>query len=261
MNETFQLIILSLVQGITEFLPISSSAHLIILPEILSWNHQGIVFDVTMHFGSLMAITYYYFQNKDKFLNINTSQGYINFSKIFIGSAPVLFFGYFYHDYIIENLRSIEVIAITTILIAILLLILDLLKRNQRDLKSVTYFDISIIGVFQAIALIPGVSRSAIIIFAALLLGYNRKSAIIITIILAFPVISIATIYEIYNISNILMNLDVAIKVTTSLLISFFSSYMIIKYLMIYIDRIGFYPFMIYRLILGFILISFFVQN
>ena len=261
MNETFQLIILSLVQGITEFLPISSSAHLIILPEILSWDHQGIVYDVTMHFGSLMAITYYYFQNKDKFLNINTSQGYINFSKIFIGSAPVLFFGYFYHDYIIDNLRSIEVIAITTILIAILLIILDLLKKNQRDLKSVTYFDISIIGAFQAVALIPGVSRSAIIIFAALLLGYNRKSAIIITIILAFPVISIATIYEIYNISNILMNLDVAIKVTTSLLISFFSSYMIIKYLMIYIDRIGFYPFMIYRLILGFILISFFVQN
>ena len=259
MNEIIQLIILSLVQGITEFLPISSSAHLIILPEILSWDHQGIVFDVTMHFGSLMAITYYYFQNKDKFLNINTSQGYINFSKIFIGSAPVLFFGYFYHDYIIENLRSIEVIAITTILGAILLLILDLLKRNQRDLESVTYFDISIIGVFQAIALIPGVSRSAIIIFAALLLGYNRKSAIIITIILAFPVITIATIYEFFNISNVLMNLDVAIKVTTSLLISFFSSYVIINYLMIYIDRIGFYPFMIYRLILGFILISFFV--
>ena len=259
MNETIQLIILSLVQGITEFLPISSSAHLIILPEILSWDHQGIVFDVTMHFGSLMAITYYYFQNKDKFLNINTSQGYINFSKIFIGSAPVLFFGYFYHDYIIENLRSIEVIAITTILGAILLLILDLLKRNQRDLESVTYFDISIIGIFQAIALIPGVSRSAIIIFAALLLGYNRKSAIIITIILAFPVITIATIYEFFNISNVLMNLDVAIKVTTSLLISFFSSYVIINYLMIYIDRIGFYPFMIYRLILGFILIGFFV--
>ncbi len=259
MNEIIQLIILSLVQGITEFLPISSSAHLIILPEILSWDHQGIVFDVTMHFGSLMAITYYYFQNKDKFLNINTSQGYINFSKIFIGSAPVLFFGYFYHDYIIENLRSIEVIAITTILVAILLLILDLLKRNQRDLESVTYFDISIIGIFQAIALIPGVSRSAIIIFAALLLGYNRKSAIIITIILAFPVITIATIYEFFNISNVLMNLDVAIKVTTSLLISFFSSYVIINYLMIYIDRIGFYPFMIYRLILGFILIGFFV--
>ena len=259
MNETIQLIILSLVQGITEFLPISSSAHLIILPEILSWEHQGIVFDVTMHFGSLMAITYYYFQNKDKFLNINTSQVYINFSKIFIGSAPVLFFGYFYHDYIIENLRSIEVIAITTILVAILLLILDLLKRNQRDLESVTYFDISIIGIFQAIALIPGVSRSAIIIFAALLLGYNRKSAIIITIILAFPVITIATIYEFFNISNVLINLDVAIKVTTSLLISFFSSYVIINYLMIYIDRIGFYPFMIYRLILGFILIGFFV--
>ena len=253
------LIILSIIQGITEFLPISSSAHLIILPEILSWDHQGIVFDVTMHFGSLMAITYYYFQNKDKFLNINTSQVYINFSKIFIGSAPVLFFGYFYHDYIIENLRSIEVIAITTILVAILLLILDLLKRNQRDLESVTYFDISIIGIFQAIALIPGVSRSAIIIFAALLLGYNRKSAIIITIILAFPVITIATIYEFFNISNVLMNLDVAIKVITSLLISFFSSYVIINYLMIYIDRIGFYPFMIYRLILGFILIGFFV--
>ncbi len=259
MNETIQLIILSLVQGITEFLPISSSAHLIILPEILSWDHQGIVFDVTMHFGSLMAITYYYFQNKENFLNINTSKGYIDLSRILIGSAPVLFFGYFYHDYIIENLRSIEVIAITTILIAILLLSEDLTKKNQRDLESVTYFDISIIGIFQAMALIPGVSRSAIIIFAALILGYSRKSAVLITIILAFPAISIATIYEIYNISNVLMNLDVAMKVITSLLISFFSSYIVIKYLMIYIDRIGFYPFMIYRLILGFILIRFLI--
>ena len=259
MNEIIQLIILSLVQGITEFLPISSSAHLIILPEILSWNHQGIVFDVTMHFGSLMAITYYYFQNKDKFLNINTSKGYINFSKIFIGSAPVLFFGYFYRDYIIENLRNIEVIAITTILIAILLIILDLLKKNQRDLESVTYFDISIIGAFQAIALMPGVSRSAIIIFAALLLGYNRNSAVLITIILAFPVISIATVYEIYNISSVLINLDLVMKVITSFVLSFFSSYIVIKYLMIYIDKIGFYPFMIYRLILGFILIGFII--
>ena len=259
MNETIQLIILSLVQGITEFLPISSSAHLIILPEILSWDHQGIVFDVTMHFGSLMAITYYYFQNKENFLNINTSQGYIDLSRILIGSAPVLFFGYFYHDYIIENLRSIEFIAITTILIAILLLTEDLTKKNQRDLESVTYFDISIIGIFQAMSLIPGVSRSAIIIFAALLLGYNRKSALLITIILAFPVISIATVYEIYNISSVLMNLDVVMKVITSFVISFFSSYIVIKYLMIYIDKIGFYPFMIYRLILGFILISFFI--
>lgn len=259
MNETVQLIILSLVQGITEFLPISSSAHLIILPEILSWDHQGIVFDLTMHFGSLMAITYYYFQNKDKFLNVNTSKGYINFNKIFIGSAPVLFFGYFYHDYIIENLRSIEVIAITTILIAILLIILDLLKKNQRDLKSVTYFDISIIGAFQAVALIPGVSRSAIIIFAALLLGYNRKSALLITIILAFPVISIATVYEIYNISSVIMNLDTMMKVIASFVISFFSSYIVIKYLMIYINKIGFYPFMLYRLILGFILIGFII--
>ena len=259
MNETVQLIILSLVQGITEFLPISSSAHLIILPEILSWDHQGIVFDVTMHFGSLMAITYYYFQNKDKFLNVNTSKGYINLNKIFIGSAPVLFAGYFYHDYIIDNLRSIEVIAITTILIAILLIILDLLKKNQRDLKSVTYFDISIIGAFQAVALIPGVSRSAIIIFAALLLGYNRKSALLITIILAFPVISIATVYEIYNISSVIMNLDAVIKVITSFVISFFSSYIVIKYLMIYINKIGFYPFMLYRLILGFILIGFII--
>ena len=191
-----EVLILSLVQGITEFLPISSSAHLIILPEILSWDHQGIVYDVTMHFGSLMAITYYYFQNKDKFLNINTSQGYINFSKIFIGSAPVLFFGYFYHDYIIENLRSIEVIAITTILIAILLLILDLLKRNQRDLKSVTYFDISIIGVFQAIALIPGVSRSGITLTAGLFFGFSRVDALKFAVLLSIPVIILASFSE-----------------------------------------------------------------
>ena len=259
MNDFFEIAILSFFQGITEFLPISSSAHLIIIPRIFQWGAQGLLFDVSVHFGSLLAITYYYFQNKNTFINIENSKGYIDFNKIIVGSSPVLIIGFVYHDFIDQNLRNIEIIAFTTILFAIPLIFIELFKKGEKDISEVNYFDIFIIGIFQAFALAPGASRSAVIILAALLLGYNKKCAIIISVVLSFPVILLAMAYKVYTANEIFVNLINFLYIVSAIIISFCTSYLVIKYFIIYINKIGFIPFMIYRIFLGVILLFFFI--
>ena len=258
MNELIHIIILSFIQGVTEFLPISSSAHLILVPAILGWEQQGILLDVSMHFGSLLAISLYYFKNVKEFSNIQTSKNYISIKKLFIGSLPVLCCGYFFYDFISNNLRSVEIIGIFTILVALLILSVEFFRKKFKDIKAISNYDMLIIGLFQALALIPGTSRSAIIIFAALLIGYNKKSAIIIALMLSFPVILVAMIYEVFTLDYYLINYEVVMQIITAVSIAFIVSYFVIKNFISYINIIGFYPFMIYRIILGITLLAFF---
>ncbi len=259
MSDFFQLVVLSFLQGITEFLPISSSAHLIIIPKIFNWGSHGLLFDVSVHFGSLIAVTYYYFKNISSFKNIDNSGVHIDFKKIIIGSLPVLMIGFFFHDFIDHNLRTVEIIAITTILFAVPIIFLELFKKSKKNIAEINYYDILIIGLFQALALAPGTSRSAVIILAALLLGYTRKSAIIISIVLSFPVILLAMVYKVYTAGEIFLNLLNLVYYTSAIFISFLTSYLVIKYFILYINKIGFIPFMIYRILLGSILIIFFI--
>ncbi len=258
MIDYTHIIILSLVQGITEFLPISSSAHLILIPNILGWNDQGVFLDVSMHFGSLLAIIYYYFKNTTEFINAEYAKNYIDIEKIIIGSLPVLFFGFFFHDYIVNHLRNLQVIAISTILVAIFILLAEFFSKESKHISKINNRDMGIIGLFQALALIPGTSRSAIIILAALILGYNKKSSIIIAIILAFPVIFIAMCYETLSLNFSSINIEIILSSFVSIILSFLTAYLVIKYFILYINKIGFYPFMIYRLILGVIILSIF---
>ena len=258
MNELIHIIILSFIQGVTEFLPISSSAHLILVPAILGWEQQGILLDVSMHFGSLLAISLYYFKNVKEFSNIQTSKNYISIKKLFIGSLPVLCCGYFFYDFISNNLRSVEIIGIFTILVALLILSVEFFRKKFKDIKAISNYDMLIIGLFQALALIPGTSRSAIIIFAALLIGYNKKSSIIIALMLSFPVILVAMIYEVFTLDYYLINYEVVMQIITAVSIAFIVSYFVIKNFISYINIIGFYPFMIYRIILGITLLAFF---
>ena len=263
MTDLLQIVFLSIIQGITEFLPISSSAHLIIIPKLFGWTDQGILIDVSMHFGSLLAVIYYYILNKKDFKDIESSKHHIGIEKLFIGSMPVLLFGFFYHDYITVNLRSIEVISITTLLIAVLIISAELLrdffiKRPEKNIIDLSNYDMLYIGLFQALALIPGTSRSAIIILGALLLGYNKKSTIIIALVLSVPVILLAMLYEIYSINYFTIDYYTISKILISIIISFLISFFVIKYFISYINRIGFYPFMIYRIVLGLFLLTFF---
>ena len=259
MNELLQIIFLSIIQGITEFLPISSSAHLIIFPNIFGWKDQGTFLDISMHFGSLLAVIYYFYKfQKGIFSSSNTSD-FISIKKIIIGSLPVLIFGFIFYDYISLNFRSIEIISVSTIFVAILLLASEYFAKNNKEIKNINNLDIFIIGLFQTIALVPGTSRSAIIILAALLLGYNKKSSIIIALTLAFPVIFLAMSHEILMINSHLYDFSILIKSIISILISFLVSFLVIKYFIKLIDITGFYPYMIYRIFLGFFLIIFFL--
>ena len=258
MTDLMHIIILSVIQGVTEFLPISSSAHLILIPAILGWEQQGVLLDVSMHFGSLIAISVYYFKNLEVFRNMQTSNNYIGIEKLTIGSLPVLCCGYFFHDFISNNLRSVEIIGIFTILVALLLLSVEFFRTKFKDIKIINNYDMLIIGLFQALALIPGTSRSAIIIFAALLIGYNKKSSIIIALMLSFPVILIAMIYELFTLDYYLINYEIVMQIITAVSIAFAVSYFVIKNFISYINAIGFYPFMIYRVILGITLLAFF---
>ena len=258
MTELFQVIFLSVIQGITEFLPISSSAHLIFIPNLFGWKDQGIFLDVSMHFGSLLAISYYYLTNDNLFYNNSSFKRSVSIKKIAIGSFPVLFFGFIFHNFISENLRSIEIIGITTILVAVLFLIIEYFKKNNlKEISNINNIDILIIGLFQSIALIPGTSRSAIIILGALLLGYTKKDSILIALILSFPVILFAMLYEVSQLTFIQINFIVLLNSLLAITISFFVSLNVIKYFILYINNIGFYPFMIYRIILGICLLVF----
>ena len=263
MNELFQITFLSIVQGITEFLPISSSAHLIIIPKLFGWVDQDVHIDVSMHFGSLLAISYYYLLHNNDFKDIKSSKHHIGIKKLMIGSAPVLLSGFFFYDFITINLRSIEVITISTLLIATLFIFTELysdffFKKSKKNIKDISNYDMLLIGIFQALALIPGTSRSAIIILGALLLGYDKKSTIIIALALSFPVIFLAMSYEIYSINYYIIDYYASLKILISIIVSFLISFFVIKYFVSYINKIGFYPFMIYRIVFGLFLLTFF---
>ena len=257
MNDLLQIALLSIVQGITEFLPISSSAHLIVIRKFFDWDSQGLLIDVSLHFGSLLAVSLYYIKNSHEFKDINSTENYINLYKIFIGSVPVLFFAYLFQDHIENNLRTIEIISIFSILIAIFLLMAEFLKKDTKKLLEINNLDMLIIGFAQAIALIPGTSRAGIIILSAILLGYDKKSAIVIALVLSFPVIFIAMLHQVYSLEYELMNINLIIKICLSITLSFAASYFVIKYFLSYINKIGLYPFMVYRLIFGIALLIF----
>jgi undecaprenyl-diphosphatase len=255
MSELFQIIILSIIQGITEFLPISSSAHLIFIPNLFGWKDQGVFLNVSMHFGSLLAISYYYIKNNNLFRDNNSSQNHIGLIKIIIGSLPVLFFGFIFYDYITENLRSIEIIGFTSIFVACIFLFVEYFKKSTKKLVNVSNLDIFIIGLFQSLALIPGTSRAAIIILGALLIGYTKKDSIIIALVLSFPVILIAMIFELSQIELISTNFQFFLNSVLAVTVSFLTSFYIIKFFINFINTIGFYPFMIYRIVLGLFLL------
>ena len=150
MNELLQIIFLSIIQGITEFLPISSSAHLIIFPHIFGWKDQGTFLDISMHFGSLLAVVYYFYKfQKGIFSSSNTSD-FISIKKIIIGSLPVLIFGFIFYDYISLNFRSIGIISISTIFFAILLLVSEYFAKNNKEIiKKVKNAGSIFIGEFS----------------------------------------------------------------------------------------------------------------
>ena len=252
--DTLQLILLSLVQGLTEFLPVSSSAHLVLLSEFLGEEDQGIIFDVGVHFGTLLAALVYFRSDlKKMIINLGShkllSEENNLTTNLVIGVIPILLAGFLLRDFVNLHLRNSEVIAYATIIFGIFLYIAQL-RKGKADLDSVNLKQALIIGLFQCLALIPGTSRSGITITAGLFLGLSATAASRFSFLLAIPTIGAIALAELIRISFIDIT-DNGTELSIALIISFLVAYISIDMFLKLIDKIGFTPFVIYRLLLG----------
>ena len=254
-----QTITLALIQGFTEFLPVSSSAHLVILPKFLDWPDQGLAFDVVLHFATLCAIIFYYRSSlvsltKDFYDSIATrkTQGESMLAwGIILGTIPVGIVGLLFRESIELNLRSYQVVAFATIFFGLLLGFSDWLHRTfQKSREYIRGSDILIVGCFQALALIPGTSRSGITITAALLIGLSRTLSIKYAFLLSIPVIALATLLKTFDLVKDTSQVDWSL-LFIGFVVTLITSYFTIVFFIRLVERIGFLPFVIYRILLG----------
>lgn len=260
-----EIIVLAILQGLTEFLPISSSAHLILPSQVLGWQDQGQAFDVAVHAGSLFAVVLY-FRKEVTSLLINwfgsLSGNHNQESKlawlIALGTIPAGLFGYLFDDFIELHFRSTLVIAISTIVFGLLLWWADRTAKQVKTEYQVSLKNVLVIGFAQVLALIPGTSRSGITITAGLMVGLTAKGAARFSFLLSIPLIFAIGVYELLKLVQQSAPVDwTAIGLGT--LLSFVSAYACIHFFLILVEKVGMLPFVIYRLLLGFILLAFFV--
>lgn len=263
--DWLQILLLALVQGITEFLPVSSSAHLILVPVLTGWQDQGLAFDVALHLGSLSAVLIYF---RDDILSMTRSWTQSLVTRrldsesrlawaVILGTIPVGLAGLAFADVIEDTLRSPLYMAAGLILFGLALGWADWKHRGQRDERQLDWKDVLFIGVAQAIALFPGTSRSGITITAALLLGLSRDAAARFSFLLSIPVIMIACGLQTFALIQSGMDTDWSAMIA-GILISGISAYLCIHYFLGFIKRIGMQPFVVYRIALGLILILIF---
>jgi undecaprenyl-diphosphatase len=251
------LIVLSVVQGIAEFLPISSSAHLIVVPCIADWPDQGLDMDIAMHVGTLGAVMIYFWRDMWQMLigvwNLllfRMTPGGKLFLYIMLATPPVMIIGYIFKDDIGTVLRSIEIIGWTTLVFGIALYLADKIGLTVRRVEHMNIPDALVIGICQAIALVPGTSRSGITMTAARILGYERADAARFSMLLSIPTIVAAGTLATLDI----LKANEPILTTAALYaagLSFLTALVAIAALMFWVKRSSFTPFVIYRLILG----------
>ena len=245
-----EILILSLIQGIAEFLPISSSSHLILASEFLNFKNQSLELDVSLHIGSLIAVLVYFFKDLKDFVSNRKL-----FFKIIISSIPVMIIGFFLvKTDLIQKLRNVEVIAWTTLIFGALLYISDKFKLDKNLSKNFSFKNALIIGMFQILSLIPGVSRSGITITAARLLDFNRVDSAKISFLLSIPTLSAVSIFGVSNIFHSQTE-NISYLSFTSIIFSFLISFLTIKYFLIYLKKFSLKIFVAYRMILGIILL------
>jgi undecaprenyl-diphosphatase len=259
--DILQIIVLALVQGLTEFLPISSSAHLILVPLVTDWPDQGLAFDVAVHVGTLTAVVVYFRKEiKAMFIAwlVSLQGRHTEDSKlawaVLIGTIPVGLAGLLFKDYISDELRTPLVIATTTIIFGLLLGYAGWTGKGRRDEHSLSWKDIIIIGCAQAVALIPGTSRSGITITAGLMLGLTASAAARFSFLLSIPVIVLAGGVETLDYLKVANTGDMN-NLVYGALISAFSAYLCIHFFLMLLEKIGMTPFVIYRLLLGVVLL------
>jgi len=258
--DWLHVVLLAVLQGLTEFLPISSSAHLILMPRLLGWQDQQLIFDISVHVGTLSAVLLY-FRHELKPMFIDWA-GSIRTRKlegeaglawaVLLGTIPVGAFG-LVADHYEESLRSPMIIAFTTIIFGLLLGWSDRKGGGKRSEHAITWRDVLWIGFAQALALIPGTSRSGITMTAGLFAGLSRTAAARFSFLLSIPVIVLAAGLKIIELVQSGVHPDLA-ALLGGALISGLSAYLCIEVFIRLLERVGMMPFVIYRLLLGIML-------
>jgi undecaprenyl-diphosphatase len=256
------LAILAVIQGLTEFLPVSSSGHLALVPHVLGWPDQGMVIDIAVHVGTLGAVIVYSWRDIGRMLMAmlrlfqgRQDPGLNLFALIIIGSLPVVVAGYLFSRYLGDSFRSIEVIAWATIGFGIVLGIADRIGMTIRRIEHMGFGTALFIGCAQVLALIPGASRSGVTMTAARMVGFERADAARFSLLLSIPaILGAGTLggLKLYKSGDVSLGLDAAVAAG----IAFVAALISINLMMSWLRRAGFMPFVVYRLILGFALLA-----
>ena len=245
LQNIIEIFILSAIQGISEFLPISSSAHLIIVSSLYQFKSSSLLIDISLHLGSLFAIIVFF--RKD-LLDIRNNQKLLGL--IIFGSVPLIIFGYIiYVTEIIHILRDIKIIAWATLIFGIVLYFADKSKFDKKITTNLNLKNILIIGLFQILALIPGVSRAGITITAARILRFNRFDSSKISFLLSIPALAGASILSIKDL--VIQNIEFNYLVFFAITFSFLFSYFTVKFFLDYINKFSLNVFVVYRILIA----------
>ena len=248
-SDLFEILLLSLIQGVSEFLPISSAAHLILASNIYEFKNQSLLIDISLHLGSLLAILFYF---RNEIFNLKNNLNLFN--KIIVATIPLIIIGYFlYSTGIIYEFRNIKVIVWTTFGGAILLHIADRRKIFKNLENSFNFKSALIFGLFQIMALIPGTSRAGITITAGRILGFDRTDSTKISFYLSIPALAGASAIGIKDLLK--ENIEFNFIVLAGIFLSFIFSLITIKYFLKFIKKFSFKIFIFYRIILSLILL------
>lgn len=268
--DIFQSLILGIIQGITEFLPISSSGHLILAPKIFGWIDQGLSFTVALHWGTLFGVIGYFYRdwlqifsfafrkNKKVLTVVSTKVSTFNNNIllfIIVATIPGAIAGYFLEDLAETIFRNPILVASTLIGAGVILYFADRFGKKYHKINNITLKTALIIGFAQALAIVPGVSRSGITISAALFLGLNRKDSAHFSFLLAAPIILGAGLIKISDIIS--SGIDAAFIV--GFLASAVAGFLSIKWLLKYVESRSYFIFVVYRMVLGALILLLFI--
>ena len=248
LTNIIEIIILSLIQGISEFLPISSSAHLIIVSSLYEFKASSLLIDVSLHLGSLLAIIFFF---RNELLDIKNNQKLL--LLMIFGSIPLIIVGYIlYKTEMIYFLRDIKIIAWTTLIFGIILYFADKCRFNKKISSNLNLKTILYIGLFQTLALIPGVSRAGITMTASRFLRFNRFDSSKISFLLAIPALAGASVLSLKDVVG--QSFEVNYLILIAITLSFLSSYFTVKFFLEYINKFSLNIFVIYRVVVAIIL-------
>lgn len=252
----FQSIVLGILQGIGEFLPISSSAHLAIVPYFCGWNYQGLAYDVMLHLGTLCAILIYFANDWIKIIKQGIQEPAGKNGKLLwlvaLATIPGALTGYFLEDMAESIFRNPAWIGFNLIFFSIFIYLADRKPRQAFEINLINVKDSLLIGFAQALAIFPGASRSGMTIMAGLFLGYKREDSARFSFLLATPIIFGAGVLEMRKFQSSILDLTGVL----GFLCAFVSGYLSIKFLLAYLKTKNLTPFIIYRLLLGLLIFA-----